>query len=121
MGINELYKVITDIDFQAKRLLKSKPISIDYLIQFDKLVEEVRPEIIKMELSDEINTSFKELERIDFELVPYLSFCQKIINVFLLGFYKKRVIFSKREIYFREEILRRKLSFQYIEMHLKEN
>jgi hypothetical protein len=121
MGINELYKVFNDIDFQANRLLKSKPISIEFLIQFDKLVEDVRPEIVKMDLSEEINASFQELGRIDFEFDPKLSIIQKTINILLLGLYKKRVKSTKRESYFREEILLRKLSFQHIETHLKEN
>lgn len=120
MGINELYKVFTDIDFQANRLLKSKPISIDFLMQFDSLVEQIRPEIIKMDLSSEINASFHELGRIDVHLDPSLSFGQKIGNFILFGFYKKRLKTVKRDIYFREEILRRKLAFQHIETHLKE-
>jgi hypothetical protein len=121
MGINELYKVLTDIDFQANRLLKSKPISMNFLIQFDKLVEEVRPEIVKMDLSDDINASFKELGRIDVQFDPKLNFSHKTMNILLFGFYKKRVKSKKRELYFREEILRRKLSFQHIETHLKEH
>ncbi len=120
MGINELFKVFTDIDFQANRLLKSKPTSLDFLIQFDNLIEDIRPEIIKMDLSEEINASFLEMGRIDIDLDPTLSFRQKIINIFLFGFYKKRVKLIKRDIYFREEILRRKLAFQHIETHLKE-
>jgi hypothetical protein len=101
-------------------MLKSKPISMDFLIQFDTLVEEIRPQIIKMDLSNEINISFQELGRIDFQLDPSLSFGQKIINFILFGFYKNRVKSIKRELYFREEILQRKLSFQHIETHLKE-
>jgi hypothetical protein len=120
MGINELYRVFTDIDFQANRLLKTKPISTGFLIQFDTLVEEIRPEIIKMDLSSEINTSFQELRRIDIDFDPSLDFAQKMINVLVFGLYKKRVKSSKRDLYFREEILRRKLAFQHIETHLKE-
>lgn len=121
MGINELYKVFADIDFQANRLLRTKPISIDFLLQFDKLVEDVRPEIIKMDLSEDINASFQDLGRIDTNLEPKLSFGQKTMNILMFGFYKKRVKSKKRELYFREEILRRKLSFQHIETHLKEH
>jgi hypothetical protein len=121
MNINELYKVFTDIDFQANRLLKSKVISQDFLQQFDNRVEEVRPEIIKMDLSPEINNAFEELGRIELNLDPALSFGQKLTNIFLFGFYKKRVKHKKRESYFRAEIMRRKLSFQHIETHLKEN
>lgn len=121
MGINELYRVFADIEFQANRLMKSKPISMDLLIQFDKLVEDVRPEIIKMDLSEDINASFQDLGRINVNLNPNLSFGQKTMNILLFGFYKKRVKLKKRELYFREEILRRKLSFQHIDTHLKEH
>jgi hypothetical protein len=121
MGINELYKVFADVDFQANRLLKTKPISIELLIQFDKLVEDVRHEIIHMDLSEHINASFQDLGRINVNLDPNLSFGQKMMNILLIGFYKKRVKSKKREIYFREEILMRKLSFQHIETHLKEH
>ena len=120
MRINELYKVFTDIDYQANRLLKSRPISITFLNQFDSLVDQVRPEIIKMDLSKEINSSFQELGRIDIDLDPNLSFGQKTINIFLLGFYKKHVKLTKREKYFKSEIISRKLSFQHVETHLKE-
>lgn len=121
MGINELYKVFADIDFQSNRLLRTKPISLDFLIQFDNLVENVRPEIIQMDLSEDINESFQKLGRIDVNLDPKLSFGQKTMNILMFGFYKKRVKSKKRELYFREEILCRKLSFQHIETHLKEH
>jgi hypothetical protein len=120
MGINELFRVFTDIEFQANRLLKTKTISIDFLTQFDTLVENVRPEIIKMDLSEEITESFQELGRIDIDLDPPLSFGQKILNIFLIGFYKKQVKLKKRDKYFRLEIISRKLAFQHIETHLKE-
>lgn len=119
MNINELYKVFNDIDFQANRLIKSKTISPIFLKQFDDLVEQIRPEIIKMDLSQEINESFNKLGRIDLDYCPNLTFGQKFMNVLLLGFYKKKLKNKKMEFYFREEIQRRKLSFLHIETHLK--
>ncbi len=121
MSIDELYKAFTDIDFQSNRLIKSKEISIDFLKQFDERVENVRIQIIKLDLSPDINEIFELLGQIEIEIDPKLSFGQKFLNVILFGFYKKRVKRKKREKYFREEILRRKLIFQHVETHLKES
>lgn len=121
MNINELYKVFNDIDFQANRLIKSKSISLLFLKQFDELIEQIRPEIIKMDLSQEINKSFDKLGRINLAYNPNLSSSQKFINILFIGFYKKKIKNKKMEHYFREEIQRRKLAFQHIETHLKES
>ena len=119
MNINELHKVFKDINFQANRLIKSKSISLIFLKQFDELVEQIRPEIIKMDLSQEINESFENLERIDLNFDPNLSNGEKVANIFLFGLYKKKAKHKKKEQYFRFEIQKRKLSFQHIETHLK--
>ena len=85
MTIIELLNSFKDIEFQAKRMLKSKKIDLDYLTQFDLRCEEIRLQILQMDLSDEINSSFNKIGRIEVEYTPILNFGDKASNLLTFG------------------------------------
>ncbi len=60
MTINELFKAFTDIEFQANRLKKIKNFDDGHLQQFDVRSEEVRIEVLRLDLSEEMNEEFKD-------------------------------------------------------------
>ena len=121
MTINELLNAFKDIDFQANRMLKTKIIDLNYLQQFDLRTEEIRLQILQMDLSEDINDTFKKIERIKVDYLPSLNFKDKTANVLTFGYTKKQKIKKKTDSYYRDEILHRKISFQHVETHLKEN
>ena len=49
MTIIQLLNSFKDIEFQAKRMLSSKKIELDYLNQFDLRCEEIRVQILQMD------------------------------------------------------------------------
>ena len=121
MTIIELLNSFKDIEFQAKRMLSSKKIELDYLTQFDLRCEEIRVQILQMDLSEDINETFKKIDRIEIEYLPNFTFGEKTINILTFGLLKKRKIILKTDLYYRQEILSRKISFKHVETHLKEN
>ena len=121
MTIIELLNSFKDIEFKSKRMLKSKKIDLAYLKQFDLRCEEIRLQILQMDLSEDINSTFKKIERIKVDYLPSLNFKDKTANVLTFGYTKKQKIKKKTDSYYRDEILHRKISFQHVETHLKEN
>ena len=121
MTITELFKAFTDLEFQSNRLLKSVKIDLNWLAHFDERAEEVRQQIIRLELNEMLNEEMQKLGRIDLDFAPEWNFGHKMTNIFSLGFYKKRYIHKNREIYFRHEIDARKKLFHVAENELKES
>lgn len=121
MTIIELLNSFKDIEFQAKRMLQSKNIELNYLKQFDLRCEEIRLQILQMDLSDDINMTFNKIDRIEIDYLPILNFKDKATNLLTFGYTKKLKITKKTDFYYRKEIQMRKIIFQHIEKHLKEN
>ena len=121
MTIIELLNSFKDIEFQANRMLKTKIIDLNYLQQFDLKSEELRMQILEMDLSNDINSTFKKIKRIEVNYLPSLNFKDKTANLLTFGYIKKQKIKKKTDSYYRDEILSRKISFQHVETHLKEN
>jgi len=120
MTINELFKAFTDIEFQANRLMKIKNFEDGHLKQFDERSEEVRIEVLRLDLSEEMNEEFNKLGRIDCDYLPIIHFGNKLLNVFTFGFYKKRFIAKERKTYFLGEINQRKKLFLHTKHQLKD-
>lgn len=120
MTINELFKAFTDIEFQANRLMKMKVIDEQHLRQFDERSEEVRVQVLNLDLSEALNEELIELGRINCNFLPPIHFGHKVLNLLTFGFYKKRYISKEREIYFKGEINVRKQLFHHAENQLKE-
>ena len=90
MTINELLNAFKDIDFQANRMLKTKTIDLNYLQQFDLRTEEIRLQILQMDLSEDINDTFKKIERIELEHLPNFTLIDKTANLLTFGLSKKK-------------------------------
>ncbi len=121
MTIIELLNSFKDIEFQAKRMLESKKIDLDYLKQFDLRCEEIRLHILHMNLSSNLNSTLDNIKRIEINYLPTSDFKDNLINLLTFGYFKKQKIKNKTDLYHRKEILQRKMSFKHIETHLKEN
>lgn len=119
MTINELHQHFVDLDFQASKMLKSNSIDSHYLNNYSKLSELVKDHILKLSISAEIDEEITKLGSINIAYVPKLTFLAQIRNVLTMGFYKKPYQLKIRNRYFRNEIQKRKLLFNYVEKQLK--
>jgi len=100
MTITELYRSFTDAEFQYNRFLKTKDFNRANLERYDGLIESIRIQASKMDLSPGINEEVHALGRI--------------------GWYKRNFIRKSSLQYFTAEIHKRHLLVQSIQNHLNE-
>ena len=75
---------------------------------------------------NELLNAFKDIDfqanrMLKIEHLPNFTLIDKTANLLTFGLTKKRKIKKKTDSYYRLEILSRKISFQHVETHLKEN
>lgn len=120
MTITELYRSFTDAEFQYNRFLKTKDFNRANLERYDGLIESIRIQASKMDLSPGINEEVHALGRIDIDFAPKVSFFVKILSVLSFGWYKRKFIRKSSLQYFTAEIHKRHLLVQSIQNHLNE-
>lgn len=121
MTIQDLFKAFTDLDFQSNRLMRAKEMDIENLRQFDLRSEEVRQQILRLDLSEAVNKEMNELGRIDLSFMPPWGFGRKFLNVIALGLHKKKYIKNRRQDYFLRSVHQRRKLFQHAENELKQS
>jgi len=119
MTINELHQHFADLDFQANKMLKSRSIDQNYLSKYASVSEIVKENILKLSISPEIDREISLLGTITIDFIPKLTLVAQCQNILTFGFSKKIYQLKKRERYFRDEIQKRKLLFNYVEKQLK--
>ena len=120
MTIDQLFRGISDIEFQYKRFIKTKEFDDESLIRFDIISAEICQQIISMSLSEIITTEAERMGRIDINFTPTFGLGKRIINALTFGYSIKRYIKRERLAYFHEAINARHRLFQLVELHLKE-
>jgi hypothetical protein len=120
MTIDQLFRGITDIEFQYKRFIKTKEFDDESLIRFDIISAEICQQIISMSLSDIITSEAKAIGRIDINYTPSFGLGRRIINALTFGYSIKKYIKRERLAYLYKEINARHRLFQLVELHLKE-
>ena len=120
MTITELYRCFTDAEFQYNRFLKTKDFNRANLERYDELIESIRNQASKMDLSPGINEEVHALGRIEIDFAPKVSFFVKILSVLSFGWYKRNFIRKSSLQYFTAEIHKRHLLVQSIQNHLNE-
>ena len=113
MTIDELYKAFNDIEFQATRILKAPSLDREHLHRFNLRAEEIRKQLVSMCLQGNIHETMSELEMIDEDFLPKLSFGRKVWNILLFGQHKKRFQAKGQLRYFTMEVSKRKQLFAY--------
>jgi hypothetical protein len=113
MSIEELQKAFLDLDFQANRIAKLKSVDPEHLHRYNQRSEEVRKQLLQMQLNDSLNESLQALEPIDENFQAAFSLGRKVLNVFSFGLHKKRYLPKKQEAYFRKEVAERSRLYQY--------
>ena len=118
MTIEELFHAFTDADFQYTRFIKTKDYERIKLERFDTLIEGIRQQAIKMDLSPGINEELQTIERLDLDYSPKLNFIRKATWFITFGYSKRKFISKKVNQFYLREIHQRHLMVQMIQNHL---
>lgn len=113
MSIEELQKAFLDLDFQANRIAKLKNVDPEHLHRFNQRSEEVRTQLLQMQLNEGLNESLQALDPINENYQAAFTFGRKVLNVLSFGIHKKRYLPKKQEAYFRKEVAERSRLYQY--------
>lgn len=113
MSIEELQKAFLDLDFQANRIAKLKSVDPEHLNRFNQRSEEVRKQLLQMQLNEGLNESLQALDPINENYQAAFTFGRKVLNVLSFGIHKKRYLPKKQEAYFRKEVAERSRLYQY--------
>lgn len=120
MTIEELFHAFTDADFQYTRFIKTRDYERSKLERFDVLIDRIKHQAIKMDLSPIINEEINKLSRLDLNFIPKIPFIRKFLGFITFGYSKKVYILRKTNEYFLREIHARHLLVQSIHNHLNE-
>lgn len=118
MTIEELFRAFTDADFRYTRFMKTCDFSREIIERYDSLIESIRIQAIKMDLSPSINEDLAELGRLDLDYMPSLSWGRKFIGFLTFGLSKRRYTARTIKAYYLQEIHHRHLLVQSIQNHL---
>ena len=118
MTIEELFHAFTDADFQYTRFMKTKDYERIKLELFETLIEGIRQQAIKMDLSPGINEELQTIERLDLDYSTKLNFIRKAIGFITFGYSKRKFISKKVNQFYLREIHQRHLMVQMIQNHL---
>ena len=118
MTIEELFHAFTDADFQYARFMKTKDYERIKLERYDTLIEGIRQQAIKMDLSPGINDVLKTISRLDLDYSPNLNFIRRAFGFITFGYSKRKFISKKVNQFYLREIHQRHLMVQMIQNHL---
>lgn len=120
MRIDDLFKQLSDIKFQADKLLKSAAADHDAVTRFAQYSEDIRHYLIEMQLSDELLLLVNDIHHIDPEFQPKCSFGVRFLGVLTFGLSKKKYIARKKKEYFLHHIRTTRDQYIYLNLLLKE-
>ncbi len=118
MTIEELFHAFTDADFQYTRFIKTKDYERDKLARYDRLIEGIRQQALKMDLSPGINDEISSIGSLDLDFTPKISLVRKILGFITFGYSKRKFIQRKVNQFYLREIHQRHLLVQSIQNHL---
>jgi hypothetical protein len=118
--VDDLFKQLADIKFQADKLLKSDAVDHVAVARFAAYSEEIRGYLIEMQLSDELLLLVNDIHKIDPNFQPKCSFGVKLLGLLTFGISKKKYILSKQKAYFLVRIRNTRDQYTYLNHLLKE-
>jgi hypothetical protein len=118
MTIEELFHAFTDADFQYARFMKTRDYERIKLERYDKLIEGIRQQAIKMDLSPGISEELKTIDRLALDYSPHLNVIRKVFGFLTFGYSRRKFIVKKVNQYYLREIHQRHLMVQMIQNHL---
>ncbi len=120
MSIDNLFRQLKDIQFQADKILKSKKIEEEAIERFANYSNSLKSNLIDLQLNEELAIHVEDIETIDPQFGPKLPVLTTIIGALSFGVATKKYRAKKRESYFRSKVKNTKEQFAHIDFLLKE-
>lgn len=121
MSFDNLFRQLTDIRFQADKILKSEKIEEDMVQRFANYSNELKSSLIDLELNEDILLHVRDIEEIDSNYQAPMSLVPQAIAVISFGLTTKQYRKKQREAYFRENIKNIRDRYANIDFLLKES
>lgn len=120
MGINNLFRQLKDIQYQADKILKSKLVEQEAITHFSEYTRSIKQSLIEMGLNEDLAIHVNDIEHIDPQYEPKVPVMTRISSALTFGYSAKKYRNKKREQYFRELVKDTKAKYHHIDFLLKE-
>jgi hypothetical protein len=120
MQIDNLFRQLKDIQYQAAKLLKAPSINQEQINHFANYVNELKVNLIGLNFNEDILVYVNDIESIDTGFEPKHHLGIHWLNVFSFGVYKRKRSIKKRNLYFKNCAEKLVTQFAHIEYLIKE-
>jgi len=104
MSIDNLFRQLTDIQFQADKILKAKKIEEEDIARFAEYSNELKSGLIDLDLNEELSIHVNDIEPINVKVEPKPPIMVILIGALSFGVAAKKYRKRKREEYFRDKV-----------------
>jgi hypothetical protein len=120
MSIDNLFRQLKDIQFQADKILKSKRVEDQAITSFAEYSKKLKGDLIGMQPSEDLAIHVNDIEPIDPAYDPKPPFGTVVLGALSFGVATKKFKQRKREEYFRHNVRNTRDQFGHIDFLLKE-
>ena len=120
MSIDNLFRQLKDIQFQADKILKAKKIDDEKLARFAVYSISLKQDLIDLQLNEAVSIHVNDIENINVNFNPNLPAITSILGALSFGVVANKYRASRREKYFRENVKNIRDQFICIDHLLKE-
>jgi hypothetical protein len=120
MSIDNLFRQLKDIQFQADKILKAKQIEDEAIAKFANYAQELKSSLINIEVNDDLALHVNDIEVVDPNYDPKPPIVVALVGALSFGIASKKYRRKKREEYFRNTVKNTKDQFSHIDFLLKE-
>lgn len=120
MSIDNLFRQLKDIQFQADKILKAKEVEDEAIAKFAAYSEELKSSLINIDVKDDLASCVNDIEVVDPNFDPKPPIVMTLVGAFSFGIASKKYRKKKREEYFRSTVKNTKDQFAHIDFLLKE-
>ena len=120
MSIDNLFRQLKDIQYQADKILKYKDVEADAIASFAEYSKKLKHDLIEMQLNDELAVYVHDIAEIDPNHDPKPLALTVIAGALSFGLATKKFRNRKRKEYFLENVRNTKDQFSHIDFLLKE-
>lgn len=120
MSIDNLFRQLKDIQFQADKILKSKKVEDEAITAFADYSRKLKQDLIGMQPSEDLAIIVNDIQPLDPGYDPKPPVGTTILGALSFGVATKKFKLRKREEYFRESVRNTRDQFGHIDFLLKE-
>ncbi len=120
MSIDNLFRQLKDIQFQADKILKSKKVEDEAITAFADYSRKLKQDLIGMQPSEDLAIHVNDIQPLDPGYDPKPPVGTTILGALSFGVATKKFKLRKREEYFRESVRNTRDQFGHIDFLLKE-